>query len=87
MATTVPIERLVDLLDPDANVLLNVSPDEAAEAVASGDPARVRSHRWPVRDRAEARTRRAAGAVDRPTDALFSRETRRWTVSRRRRTN
>jgi asparagine synthase (glutamine-hydrolysing) len=36
------VERLVDLLDPHANVLLNMSQEEAAEAVASGDPARVR---------------------------------------------
>ena len=42
MTTAVPIQRLVDLLDPDADVLLNVSPAEAAAAVASGDPARVR---------------------------------------------
>ncbi len=37
------VERLVDLLDPHANVLLNMSQEEAAEAVASGDPARVRA--------------------------------------------
>ena len=43
MPTAVPIQRLVDLLDPNADVLLNVSPIEAAEAVASGDPARVRN--------------------------------------------
>ena len=42
MLTTVPIQRLVDLVDPDANVLLNLSPAEAAAAVASGDPERVR---------------------------------------------
>lgn len=38
---TTTIERLVDLLDPAANVLLNVSHDEAVAAVASGDPERV----------------------------------------------
>jgi asparagine synthase (glutamine-hydrolysing) len=37
------VERLVDLLDPHANILLNMSQEEAAEAVASGDPARVRA--------------------------------------------
>lgn len=37
------VERLVDLLDPRANVLLNMTQEEAAEAVASGDPARVRA--------------------------------------------
>ncbi len=42
MPTAVPIQRLVDLLDPNADVLLNLSPAEAAAAVASGDPARVR---------------------------------------------
>lgn len=36
------IERLVDLIDPLANVLLNMTNDEAAAAVASGDPQRVR---------------------------------------------
>ncbi|MHB0956589.1 MAG: asparagine synthase-related protein [Pirellulaceae bacterium] len=36
------VERLVDLIDPNDNVLLNMTPAEAAEAVASGDPARVR---------------------------------------------
>ena len=42
MPTAAPIQRLVDLVDPDANVLLNLSPAEAAAAVASGDPERVR---------------------------------------------
>jgi asparagine synthase (glutamine-hydrolysing) len=36
------VERLVDLCDPDANVLLNVSLDEAIARVGSGDPERVR---------------------------------------------
>ncbi len=35
------VERLVDLIDPTANVLLNMTNDEAAEAVASGDASRV----------------------------------------------
>jgi len=35
------VERLVDLIDPAANVLLNVTNEEAAEAVASGDTQRV----------------------------------------------
>ena len=34
MPTAVPIQRLVNLLDPDADVLLNVSPAEAAAKVA-----------------------------------------------------
>lgn len=38
------IERLVDLTDPTANVILNnMSPAAAAEAVALGDPERVRA--------------------------------------------
>lgn len=37
------VERLVNLLDPVANVLLNMSPDEADAAVASGDPDRVQA--------------------------------------------
>jgi asparagine synthase (glutamine-hydrolysing) len=35
------IERLVNLIDPSANVLLNMTEAEAAAAVASGDPVRV----------------------------------------------
>ena len=35
------VERLVDLIDPAANVLLNVTNQEAAEAVAAGDTQRV----------------------------------------------
>jgi len=37
------VERIVDLMDPAANVLLNLSPEEAQAAVGSGDPARVRA--------------------------------------------
>lgn len=37
-----PIERLVDLLDPAADILLNMTRDEALARVASGDPAQVR---------------------------------------------
>lgn len=36
------IERLVDLVDPGANVLLNMTYAEALERLASGDPERVR---------------------------------------------
>lgn len=36
------VERVVDLLDPTGNVLLNMSPEEATERVESGDPARIR---------------------------------------------
>ncbi len=39
---TTPIERLVDLLDPTANVLLNMTLDEAVQRVGSGDPEAVR---------------------------------------------
>lgn len=42
MNTYQPIERLVNLLDPSANVLLNMTLAEATEAVASGDAQRVR---------------------------------------------
>ena len=41
MATYLPVERLVDLMDPAANVLLNCSREQAWAAVASGDAARV----------------------------------------------
>lgn len=43
MHAVTTVERLVDLIDPRANVLLNMSQDEAAAAVASGDPQRVRA--------------------------------------------
>ena len=36
------IERLVDLLDPSANVLLNMTHAEALERLGSGNPDRVR---------------------------------------------
>jgi len=36
------VARLVDLIDPAGNVLLNMSGDEAAAAVRSGDPQQVR---------------------------------------------
>ena len=36
------VERVVDLLDPAGNVLLNMSVDDATARVASGDPARIR---------------------------------------------
>jgi asparagine synthase (glutamine-hydrolysing) len=39
---TTSVERLVDLLDPAANVLLNMSLDEALRRVGSGDPQQVR---------------------------------------------
>jgi asparagine synthase (glutamine-hydrolysing) len=39
---TATIERLVDLLDPAANLIWNMTIDEAAERVGSGDPERVR---------------------------------------------
>lgn len=37
-----PIERLVDLTDASANVILNMTVEEAVERVRVGDPARVR---------------------------------------------
>ena len=37
-----PVERLINLLDPSANVLLNTSFDEAYAAVAAGDPDAIR---------------------------------------------
>ena len=43
MHHTTYVERLVNLLDPEANVFLNVTAEEAEEAVRSGDPERVRA--------------------------------------------
>ena len=37
-----PIERLVDLLDPAADIILNMTRDEALARVGSGDPAQIR---------------------------------------------
>jgi asparagine synthase (glutamine-hydrolysing) len=36
------IERLVNLVDPAGNILLNMTEEEAAACVASGDPVRIR---------------------------------------------
>ncbi|MEY4178361.1 MAG: hypothetical protein RLY70_1935 [Planctomycetota bacterium] len=43
MYTYHPVERLVNLLEPAGNVLLNMTADEAVDAVASGDVERVRA--------------------------------------------
>ncbi|MEZ5944092.1 MAG: asparagine synthase-related protein [Planctomycetaceae bacterium] len=40
--SVVPVERVVDLLDPGANVILNMSVEEAVERVGSGDVSKVR---------------------------------------------
>lgn len=37
------IERVINLIDPQGDTLLNVTPAEAQEAVASGDPTRIRA--------------------------------------------
>ena len=42
MSVTTTIERMVDLIDPSANVIFNMSAAEALERVGSGDPERVR---------------------------------------------
>ena len=36
------IERMVNLMDPSSNIILNMGLDEATERVGSGDPAQVR---------------------------------------------
>ena len=43
MADYQPVERLVDLLDSEANQILNMSVPEAVELVGSGDVERIRS--------------------------------------------
>ncbi|MBL8891056.1 MAG: asparagine synthetase B family protein [Planctomycetaceae bacterium] len=40
--SNVPVERLINLLAPDRNLIFNMSVDEAIERVGSGDPAQVR---------------------------------------------
>lgn len=42
MTNPVPIERLVNLMDPAANVILNMTVEEATQRVGSGDPEQVR---------------------------------------------
>ncbi|MEX2174968.1 MAG: asparagine synthase-related protein [Pirellulaceae bacterium] len=42
MNAPLPVERVADLLDPTANVLLNMSLDEAQQRLASGQAERVR---------------------------------------------
>lgn len=43
MHHTAPVERLINLLDPGANILLNMTLDEAQRRLASGDPRQVRA--------------------------------------------
>jgi asparagine synthase (glutamine-hydrolysing) len=43
MLNVTPIDRLVNLLDPAANLLFNTTLEEAEDAVGSGDAARVRA--------------------------------------------
>jgi asparagine synthase (glutamine-hydrolysing) len=43
MSNYEPVARVIDLIDPAGNTLLNVSNEDAAAAVASGDPDRVRA--------------------------------------------
>ncbi len=43
MHSTVPVERLVNLLDPAGNLIFNMEVPEAIERVGSGDPAQVRA--------------------------------------------
>ena len=42
MSTLIPVERVVDLLDPAANQILNMSVDEATRIVGSGDVEKIR---------------------------------------------
>ena len=41
--TPLPIERLVNLLDPTADVFLNVTREVALARMATGDPQQIRS--------------------------------------------
>src|SRR5690606_22983051 len=42
MHSTAPVERLVNLLEPTGNIILNMSIDEASERVGSGRAEKVR---------------------------------------------
>ncbi len=43
MHSALPVERLVNLLNPAGNLIFNMSVDQAAERVGSGDPQQVRA--------------------------------------------
>jgi asparagine synthase (glutamine-hydrolysing) len=43
MATYAPVERVINLLDPDANLIFNMTLEEANRLLGSGDPRSVRS--------------------------------------------
>ncbi len=61
------IERVVDLIDPEANALHGASVESAREAVLSGDPARVRALRGSFALAArDGKTVRMARSLDRP---------------------
>ena len=42
MTTYTPVERVINLLDPDANLIFNMSVDQALEQLGTGDPEAVR---------------------------------------------
>ena len=61
------VERVVDLIDPEANALLGTTVEAAREAVWSGDPARVRALRGSFALAArQGKTVRMARSLDRP---------------------
>jgi asparagine synthase (glutamine-hydrolysing) len=61
------VERVVDLLDPTANIFLNTTAEAAEEALGSGDPERVRAidGQFAIAQRA-GRTVRMARSIGRP---------------------
>ena len=61
------VERVVDLIDPEANALLGTTVESAREAVLSGDPVRVRALRGSFALAARrGKTVRMARSLDRP---------------------
>jgi len=69
--TTAYVERLVDLIDPNDNLLLNMTPDEAAESVASGDPERIRAIDGQFAIVPETGQPGPHGTLHRPSDAVL----------------
>jgi asparagine synthase (glutamine-hydrolysing) len=65
------VEQLVDLTDPTANRLLNLSVDAARERLLRGTPEDVRGHRGFVRPRGSRRQNGAPRAFARPAAAYF----------------
>ena len=80
-----PIERLVNLLDPEANLLLNMSVDEALRRLGSGNPDAVREIDGQFALLHKGREDDPHGPIDRPSHAVLHRQAAGRAVPDRRR--